>query len=158
MGMKLVVIAAVVAFGCGWTILHADAPKGNAGNADRAALTKRGEYLVNQLARCGECHTPRDARGRLDMTRHLQGAPIPARLKRRGEEDDDRAPDITMSGKAGRWGEDKMTRYLMKGEAEGLMPAYRLTREDAAAITAYLRSLPGKGGAKGDNERRKDDD
>jgi mono/diheme cytochrome c family protein len=42
--------------------------------ADAQALIKRGDYLVNQIARCGDCHTPRDARGRLDMTRHLRGA------------------------------------------------------------------------------------
>src|SRR4051794_11803289 len=42
-------------------------------NAD-PALVKRGEYLINQVAHCGECHTPRDARGRLDLGRHLQGA------------------------------------------------------------------------------------
>ena len=27
---------------------------------DGQALVKRGDYLVNQVARCGDCHTPRD--------------------------------------------------------------------------------------------------
>jgi mono/diheme cytochrome c family protein len=136
--------------GCGWGLLRADAPKGN------AALAKRGEYLVNQVARCGDCHTPRDARGRLDMTRHLQGAPIPFTPKQRGKEWEDKAPNITMSGKAGKWSEDRMINYLMKGDSDPPMPAYRLTRDDAAAVTAYLRSLPGNGA--GGKERRKDDD
>lgn len=70
-----------------------------------------------------------------------------------------------MSGKAGKWSEDKMIGYLMNGEkADPPMPAYHLTRDDATAITAYLRSLKGKGeggkerGRPKDNERRKIDD
>src|SRR5437764_523247 len=39
--------------------LQAKAP-----DVDQAALIKRGDYLVNQVARCGDCHTPRNARGK----------------------------------------------------------------------------------------------
>jgi len=148
------------AFGFGF--IRGDAPKGNAGNAN-AALVKRGEYLVNEVARCGECHTPRDARGRLDQTRQLQGAPIPFAPKQRGKEWEDKGPDITMSGKAGKCAEEKMIRYLMNGEeADPPMPAYHLTREDAAAVAAFLRSLPGKAdkgkGGEREKERRREID
>src|ERR1017187_5324590 len=37
----------------------------------------RGKYLVESVAVCGQCHTPRDSRGELDRSRWLQGAPVP---------------------------------------------------------------------------------
>jgi mono/diheme cytochrome c family protein len=122
---------------------------------DRDALIKRGDYLANEVARCGDCHTPRDDRSRLDMTRAMQGAPIWIHPARRVGKWEDKAPDITPSGKAGKWSEDKMITFLSTGKkSDPPMPAYNLTKEDARALTAYLRSLPGKGKA----ERRKDDD
>src|SRR5436309_2554817 len=36
----------------------------------------RGRYLVEEVAKCTECHTPRDADNQLDHSRWLQGAPI----------------------------------------------------------------------------------
>ena len=35
-----------------------------------------GRYLVEEVAKCPECHTPRNARGELDHQAGLQGAPI----------------------------------------------------------------------------------
>jgi RNA polymerase sigma factor (sigma-70 family) len=171
LAVTVVVAVAVLAGGAGLWTMHqmrageppasptkqagdkpADAPK-----ADVSALVKRGDYLVNQVARCGECHTPRDAKGRLDLPRNLQGAPIPFTPRaKRGEWEDD-APDITAGGKAGKWSEDKMIKFLSTGgKADPPMPAYHLTTEDAQAVTAYLRSLPGKG--KADGEKKKEDD
>ena len=76
-----------------------------------------------------------------------------------------------MSGKAGKWSEAKMTHFFTSGErSDPPMPAYKLTPEDAAALTAYLRFLPGrKAGDKAEprreegrkekrKERRRDDD
>src|ERR1700758_717984 len=40
------------------------------------APAERGRYLVDGVAMCSECHTPRDARGLPDPSRYLQGAPI----------------------------------------------------------------------------------
>lgn len=37
---------------------------------------QRGRYLVEEVAKCPECHTPRNARGELDRQAWLQGAPI----------------------------------------------------------------------------------
>ena len=145
----LVIIAAAAR--C-WYADAADPPK-PANNA--AALVNRGEYLVNEVARCGDCHTPRDARGELDPARALQGASLWIRPARRGVEWEDKAPDITASGKAGDWSEEKMIRFFSTGKkSDPPMPAYKLTAEDARAVTAYLRSLPGKGKA----GKKKDDD
>jgi RNA polymerase sigma factor (sigma-70 family) len=125
---------------------------------DRSALVKRGEYLVNQVARCGDCHTPRNGKGGLDMSRHLEGAAIwfTPKPKLRGDWESD-APDITTSGRAGRWTEEKMIQFLSTGEkSEPPMPAYQLTVEDARSVTAYLRSLAGK--TVGGTGKKKSDD
>ena len=36
----------------------------------------RGRYLAEEVARCYECHTPRDAQGDLERDRWLQGAAV----------------------------------------------------------------------------------
>jgi mono/diheme cytochrome c family protein len=146
-----------------------------AARADPAPV-KRGEYLVNIVARCGDCHTPRNARGDLDMTRHLQGAPTWFTPTVKPKEWEDRAPNITAGGKAGKWSEDRMVKFLttgVNGEGEkpdAPMPSYQLSPEDARAVTAYLRSLPGdnkgdqkkedkkKGKEKSKKKEKKDDD
>jgi mono/diheme cytochrome c family protein len=155
------VIAAVLVLAGGaglWKLrpLRADEPPAPPAKAD-AALVQRGEDLVNQVARCGECHTPRDGKGGLDLSRNLQGAPIPFAPRVKRGEWEDHAPDITAGGKAGKWSEAKMIKFLSTGgKSDPPMPAYHLTTEDAQAVTAYLRSLPGKGKEGGD--KKKDDD
>jgi mono/diheme cytochrome c family protein len=37
---------------------------------------ERGRYLLEEVAKCAECHTPRDANGDLKHDAWLQGAPI----------------------------------------------------------------------------------
>jgi mono/diheme cytochrome c family protein len=129
---------------------------------DRQALVKRGDYLVNEVARCGDCHTPRDARGRLDLARHLRGAKMWFRPTVPVGEFEDEAPNITMTGKAGKWPEEKMIKFLTSGHSDPPMPAYKLTDDDARAVTAYLRSVAGGGnrerGEKGEKKRENDDD
>src|SRR5262249_25270557 len=116
-------------------------------------LVKRGDYLVNRIARCGDCHTPRDARGRLDPSRHLQGASMWFAPRGRAGEWEDHAPDITSSGKGGKWDEERMVRLLTGAKkSDPPMPTYGFTPEDGRAATAYLRSLPGK--KEGDRKAR----
>jgi mono/diheme cytochrome c family protein len=108
------------------------------------ALLKRGDYLVNSVGRCGDCHTPRNGKGEFDKSKHLQGAPIWFTSKIKFKPWDEKAPDITMSGKAGKWTEERLVKFFTTGEQAHMpMPAYKLTPEDAKAVTAYLRSLPG---------------
>jgi mono/diheme cytochrome c family protein len=141
---------------CGGTFLLAalsaslsadDKPKADAKDD---ALVKKGEYLVNKVGMCGNCHTPRNAKGELDLTKSLQGAPIGFAPKEKIKEWMDESPDLTKSGLIGDWGDDKMIKFLTtgldpKGEKPNLpMPAYRLNADDARAVTAYIRSLPGE--------------
>ena len=104
----------------------------------------RGKYLVEQVAMCIDCHTPRLQTGELDQNRWLAGSDLdfqPIRLMPMWAK---RAPDI-----AGltRWGEDGAVKLLMTGLTPGgtplrpPMPPYRMSKADAEAVVAYLRSL-----------------
>ena len=109
------------------------------------AQIQRGAYLANEVARCGDCHTPRDAKGNLDETKHYQGSPIWFTSKITFKKWEAKVPDITASGVAGKWTEERIVTLLSSGKqtADMPMPAYKMTVEDAKAVTAYLRSLPG---------------
>lgn len=112
---------------------------------DLTDRVKRGEYLVHRVARCGECHTPRNDKGELDNDRMLQGAKIwftpNTPMPRWG----DKAPNITSTGK-GRWDDEKWIK-LLTGQKDDPptppMPVFRMTEEDARAVAAYLRTVPG---------------
>jgi hypothetical protein len=106
----------------------------------------RGSYLVNQVAMCGDCHTPMNQNGRFIKSKWLQGARIaykpnfPVRRWPRG------APNL--AGLPWRWNAGEMIKFLTTGRdprghyAGPPMPAYRLNHADAVAVTAYLKSLP----------------
>ena len=114
-----------------------------AGN--RAQLIARGKYLVTQVAMCGDCHSPRNERGEEIAGRELQGValnfqpihPVPGWVAG--------APPI--AGLEG-WTESQAIHFLMTGldrsnkQAGPPMPAYRLSRRDAEAVAAYLKSVP----------------
>jgi mono/diheme cytochrome c family protein len=118
------------------------APALGLNNAD--TQIEHGAYLVNEVARCGDCHTPRDENGKLDSSKHLQGGPTWITSKIAFKKWHKTTPDITSSGLATKWTEERMVKFLSTGvQADMPMPAYRLTPDDAKAVTAYLRSLPG---------------
>src|SRR5690242_3684241 len=106
----LVIAAGTLAALWGSTRLSAEPPK-----PDAAALIKRGDYLVNQVARCGDCHTPRNAKGEPDLARNLQGAKIWFAPKVKPKEWEDEAPDITAGGVAGKWKEAELIKLLTTG-------------------------------------------
>jgi hypothetical protein len=105
----------------------------------------RGKYLVEQVAMCVHCHTPRDESGQLIRSQYLRGAPVPVKpppypavrwaLK---------APAI--AGLPGYTREEGL-RLLMEGIAasgarpDPPMPPFRLNRTDAEAVVVYLKSL-----------------
>ena len=109
-----------------------------------AAQIGRGRYLVESVAACGDCHTPMNERGEPVKEKWMQGTmlffkptvPIPNWA--------DKSPNI--AGLPG-WTDEQAIKFFMTGIAyNGLranppMPQYRLTRSDAAAVVAYLRSL-----------------
>lgn len=103
----------------------------------------RGRYLVESLAHCGECHTPRNAIGGLDRTAWLTGAPNPS--------GSGQIPGIAPSELD--WAASDIEYYLESGftpdydSAGGEMAHVvenmsKLPAEDRAAIAAYLKALP----------------
>jgi len=110
-----------------------------------AEQLQRGQYLVEHVAMCVQCHTPRNAQGELDRTRLLQGAPIPVPAPFPMSPWAFEAPKI--AGLPG-WMPEDAVRLLQTGQsARGYvprppMPPFRMTQEDAAAVVAYLKSLP----------------
>ena len=117
---------------------------GVAAAASRADQIARGRYLVHHVAMCVQCHTPRDATGALDETRLLKGAPVPVSSPFPGQLWAFSAPAI--AGLPGFADEDEIA-LLTTGRRPGTpapkppMPPFRLTRADAEAVVAYLRSL-----------------
>jgi mono/diheme cytochrome c family protein len=106
---------------------------------------KRGKYLVEEVAKCTECHTPRDAQGQLDRSRWLQGAPIWITPVHPNSSWAENAP--ALAGFPSFSATDAVN-ILEKGvgpRGEAIRPPmhiYHLSHEDALAIVAYLRSVP----------------
>jgi mono/diheme cytochrome c family protein len=108
------------------------------------ANVERGKYIVNQVAMCVNCHTPRDEKGELDRSQLLMGAPVfyqaaqpmgdwPQRCPRIGGTPPGTDEEMITLLTTGIWNTGKPLREPM--------PRFRMTREDAAAVVAYLKSL-----------------
>lgn len=109
---------------------------------------ERGKYLVEEVAKCQDCHSPKDEKGEPDKARWLKGSTLDFQPVKPVEGWHTTAPDLTSTGRLWkRWGEEKITRFLITGvgpsghAADAPMPAYRLREDDAKAIVAYLGSL-----------------
>jgi len=103
----------------------------------------RGRYLVEALAHCAECHTPRNALGGLEVASWMQGAPNPSG---RG-----RIPAI--AGADFKWTEFDISAYLETGftpqfdvvggsMADVVQSLKELEKTDLDAIAAYIAALP----------------
>jgi mono/diheme cytochrome c family protein len=109
-----------------------------------------GEYLVESIATCGDCHTSHDDSG------PRPGLLMAGNMLPRASEGMMRVPNITPDAETGigRWSESAIARYLRTGSrpdgglAQSLMAGLifssysHLTREEARAIAAYLKSIP----------------
>ena len=108
------------------------------------ALIERGRYLVEGVAGCNDCHSPRNEKGELMEGMHLTGSPLPF------------APTVPMPWAPAApsiaglpdYTTEQAVKFLMTGERPSNipplppMPAYRLNEEDAKAVVAYVKSLP----------------
>jgi len=115
----------------------------------QTADTARGKYLVEQVARCQDCHTPKTDAGALDTAKWLKGATLDVAPIGTIAGWHARSPDITSTSALWqRWGDEGLVKFLETasnprgGKAGAPMPAYTLSHDDAAAIVAYLKSLP----------------
>ena len=109
------------------------------------AEVERGRYLVEEVAKCPECHTPRKPNGELDSTAWLRGAPIWIKPVAAIPNWADQAP--ALAGLPG-FTEAQAEKVLEEGtgpNGEDLRPPmhiYHMAPADARAIVAYLKSLP----------------
>lgn len=111
----------------------------------RSAAVNRGDYLVNVLGHCGECHTPRNFLGGPKRARHLAGTPKGA--------DGGGTSNLTPSNLK-KWNDAELAGFLQSGmTSEGDVTGEkmgevvrnttsRLTAQDLASMIAYLRALP----------------
>ncbi len=104
----------------------------------------RGKYIVEQVAMCADCHSPRGPKGEFIRERWLQGAPLDFKATVPMPRWAEAAPPL--AGLPG-WTEKEIVALLttgkdQKGELpDPPMPQYRMTRDDASAVAAYLTSL-----------------
>jgi len=111
---------------------------------NEAKLIARGKYIVEGLAACGDCHTPRSRDGDIDRTKWLSGAPVfyePAQsvpgwaitAPRIAGVPPGRDAEIITLLTTATWRDGKSPRPPM--------PRFQMKREDAEAVVAYLKSL-----------------
>ena len=109
----------------------------------------RGKYLVN-LGLCTDCHTPGYFFGKPDMTRFLGGSEVGFEIPGLGVF---HGPNLTPDNETGlgRWSTEEIIVAFQTGtRPDGrilapIMPWHafgQLTKEDAMAIAAFLKSLP----------------
>lgn len=117
--------------------------KGYVVKAELSPEVTRGRYIVEALAHCGECHTPRNPLGGLQSGSWLGGAAI--------DDGKSKVPNIT-SGKLD-WSADEIYAYLTTGftpgfDSVGGAMAHvvdnmgRLPESDVRAVVAYLKAVP----------------
>lgn len=93
---------------------------------------------------CGQCHTPRDNSGQLDRSRWLEGAALwlmpatpiqnwPLKAPRIAGDPAGSDEDLVKLLTTGVWKQGERLRPPM--------PQFRMSREDAQAVVAYLKSL-----------------
>jgi mono/diheme cytochrome c family protein len=120
------------------------APQKNAAPAAPQSSIERGRYLVEDVAMCEECHTPRDAGGNLDESRRLQGAQIWIVPVHANPNWANNAP--ALAGFGG-YTDEQGAAVLEKGQGPNgetirqPMHIYHMNHADAQAVIAYLRSL-----------------
>lgn len=112
--------------------------------ANAGSAVARGQYLVEGVAMCATCHTPRLTNGQLDRSRWLAGAPVPYQPSQPTANWPTVAPRIAgqtptnMEGMVillttGIWIDGKPLRDPM--------PKFKMTKADAEAVVAYLKSV-----------------
>jgi len=109
------------------------------------AEIERGRYLVEEVAKCPECHTPRKPNGELDSAAWLPGAPIWIKPVTAIPNWADQAPALAGLPSLTEAQAEKVLEDGTGPNGEDLRPPmqiYHMAPADARAIVAYLKSLP----------------
>ncbi|HYM22480.1 MAG TPA: c-type cytochrome [Vicinamibacterales bacterium] len=117
---------------------------GSAAPADKPSIA-RGRYIVEDVVQCWRCHTPQRADGTPDRERWLAGGPVPYASAKPVENWAVVAPRLAGLPP----GTDaEIVRLLTTGIARTGQPPrppmlqFHMTRSDAQAVLAYLKSMP----------------
>lgn len=119
------------------------ASEGSASARGNTSDLARGKYLVEDVAMCGQCHTPRDMNGKLDRSRWLEGAAVPWMPSQSQANWPLMAPRIGGTPPAS---DADMVKLLTTGiwtNGEPLhfpMMPFRMSESDARAVIAYLKT------------------
>jgi cytochrome c553 len=117
---------------------------GIAHRTDPAQSVERGRVLVENVAMCADCHSPRLQTGEFDRSRWLQGGPLGFKPLMEMPW----APFApSIAGLPGLTEEQGEVFFTTGRRPSGVpclppMPAYRFSKEDATDLVAYLKSLP----------------
>ena len=117
-------------------------------HADKSPEWNRGAYLAEGLMHCGLCHTPKNAAGGDETSRHLQGYALQGWY----------APNITNDDRRGLggWSIEDIVAYLKTGHnrtsaasgpmaEEVALSSSKMTDADLRALAVYLKDQPGQG-------------
>lgn len=150
MPRALIWIVLVVGLG---TMAVAGPPQRDSRSGSKAASsetqTSRGKYIVEDVAMCGMCHTPRTDSGEVDNAHHLDGAAIWLMPAHPTSDWPLKAPRLAGAPLAS---DEDMVLLLTTGiwtdgaHLRPPMPQFRMSREDAEAVVAYPRSLTPQSG------------
>jgi len=132
-----------------WKLLYLDGETFKPDPA-KSAQWNRGAYLVNGVAHCAECHSPRNFIGGIKRGQRFAGGP--------DFEDEGWVPNITQKG-IGDWSEKDIATMLETGDlpdgdrvggamVKVVRNTAQLSADDRAAIAAYIKSLPPVDGPK----------
>jgi mono/diheme cytochrome c family protein len=113
-------------------------------NNGNSKVIARGKYIVEGIAGCGYCHTPRDKNGNTDRTRWLAGAPVFYQPAQQVPGWPTTAPRLAglPPGRDAEIITLLTTSISRSGQPpRAPMPRFRMTRADAEAVLAYLKSL-----------------
>jgi mono/diheme cytochrome c family protein len=145
-------ITAVSSLVLGFVVVFACSPI-SAQNAQKPAAASdnspvgRGRYIVEDVAMCGTCHTPRKPNGDLDHSRWLAGAPVPYLPVQPNSNWPAVAPRLAGAPPTSNAGMIVLLTTAVWIDGKPLkdpMPKFHMTRADAEAVLAYLKSLPAK--------------
>ncbi|HEX5226979.1 MAG TPA: c-type cytochrome [Bryobacteraceae bacterium] len=120
------------------------AAKGGAATANQSQV-ERGRYIVENVAMCELCHTPRTENGEPDHSHWLAGGP--AQLRPAYPSPYWALVEPRIAGRPPGTDAD-FIKLLTTGISRTghppnpPMPPFRMTRPDAEAVLAYLKSLP----------------
>jgi len=126
--------------------MAAKAQEASQSRGDKASKDSlaRGKYIVEGVAMCSQCHTPHDNSASPDRGKWLQGGPVwlmpampvsdwPLKAPRIAGLLPGTDADVVTLLTTGVWRDGRRPRPPM--------PQFRMSREDAEAVVAYLKSL-----------------